>query len=321
MENFKKCDADWRVNEFEGFPPFVPEKFVAAVEQVGIESQSGNASEPFSFSPDGHVVGRDGFVVPRNFDEFYERNPMGIRRWLMRRLPKRAGDDKVRELEQELLLHLCSLPDKSKYRRKSVNHAQGCADRIQCFDPVRQHGASAKRFFNYVSLCLRNQLYTILSRQTRNPLCNEQNLTITDSASDDDQKANSTHHSEVSGEYLYQHSSAARRESNKTGWQANLQFMFIQEFRAFIEGQAPQLLVVVEAIACTGTLKEARESLGLTARTFEKYRKAIHVLKDRFVTGKRSHAATRTQRFSEWRNHGSKQRTWRRCRPPQRQRS
>ncbi len=42
--------------------------------------------------------------MPKNFDEFYDRNPMGVRRWLMKRLHKRAGDDTVRELEQELLL-------------------------------------------------------------------------------------------------------------------------------------------------------------------------------------------------------------------------
>ncbi len=106
MENLKKCSADCQVNEFERFPSFVSGESVLTVEQIGIEPQSSDTSEPFSFSPDGHVVGRDGFVVPKNFDEFYDRNPMGVRRWLMKRLHKRADDDTVKDLEQELLLVL-----------------------------------------------------------------------------------------------------------------------------------------------------------------------------------------------------------------------
>lgn len=297
MENLGKCKADSQTNECGGFLPMVSGQAVLFVEQIGNDSRWSALSEPFSFSSDGHIVGRDGFVVPKDFDEFYERNPMGVRRWLTKRLHKVVSDDTLMELEQELLLHLCSLPEKSKYRKRGTHtHVQGCTDRIQCFDPIRQHGASAKRFFNYVSLCLTNRLYTILSRQTKNLLCNEQNLSITDSAPDDAQRVNSRQQTEVGGEYLYHHSATARRESDKAGWQANVQLVFVQEFMDFVEKEAPQLMAVVEAIACTGTLREARESLGLTTRAFEGHRNSINALKDRFMTGKGSYAVTRQSR-------------------------
>jgi hypothetical protein len=31
---------------------------------------------------DGHYVGHDGFVVPKNFDEFHERFPQYVRNWV-----------------------------------------------------------------------------------------------------------------------------------------------------------------------------------------------------------------------------------------------
>jgi hypothetical protein len=292
MEILEKSGTDCQVNKVEGFLSSIAGEPNLSEKPTKIEQRLSDASEPYSLSPDGHVVGRDGFVVPKDFDEFYRLNPMGVRRWLIKRLHKRGDDDTVRDLEQELLLHLCSLPERSKYRRESANgRAEGCTDRIQCFDPVRQHGASAKRFFNYVSLCLTNRLCTILTRQAKNPLFNEQNLSITDRAPNDDRGVRSMPQREANGEYLYQHSPAARHEANNSGWHTYVQLAFIRQFRAFVEREAPHLLVVVEAVACARTLKEARDFLGLTERAFQKRRNAIDVLKDRFETGKCSRAA------------------------------
>ena len=38
-------------------------------------------SDPFVVV-DGHYIGHDGFVVPKDFEEFYERFPLYVRKWV-----------------------------------------------------------------------------------------------------------------------------------------------------------------------------------------------------------------------------------------------
>jgi len=83
-------------------------------------------------------VGEDGFVVPKDFGEFFERDPLRVRRWVTKRLNRRLGQDTILDLEQDLLLYLCALPPDSRFREKGANgRSDGCTDVIQCFDPVR----------------------------------------------------------------------------------------------------------------------------------------------------------------------------------------
>jgi len=124
-------------------------------------------------------VGEDGFVVPKDFGEFYERYPLRVRRWVTKRLDRRFGPDVILDLEQDLLLYLCALPPDSRFRKKGANgRPDGCKDVIQCFDPVRHYGATAGRFHNFINVCLANRLSTILARQRHNPICDPRNLSI-----------------------------------------------------------------------------------------------------------------------------------------------
>lgn len=241
--------------------------------------------ETFATSPDGHFVGEDGFVVPKTFEEFYTQNPMGVRRWLMSKLQQRGADDRLMELEQELLLYLHSLPENSKHREKGANgHPVGCTDVIQCFDPIRQHGASVKRFHNFINLCLTNRLSTILTKQGRDALHRKNRLSIVQTPTD-----GSTEHlsarNEVDDRFLYRHSTYLADRHRRCQWsQTSVQTIFVQEFKAFLQREAPQMLAVVEAIANTASLKEASESLGISLKCLNKYRQRLKLLKNRFLT-------------------------------------
>src|SRR6516225_4398094 len=86
---------------------------------------------------DGRYVGHDGFVVPRDFDEFYERFPQHVRNWVGRHVDRSTPKQDVEDWTQDLLIHLQYLPANSKHR------AAGKQDIVETFDPVRHHGANA----------------------------------------------------------------------------------------------------------------------------------------------------------------------------------
>jgi len=73
-------------------------------------------SDPFTTTVDGHHIGHDGFVVPKNFDEFLERFPEYVRRWVERHVDRSTPDEDVQDWTQDLLIHLRRLPTISKYR-------------------------------------------------------------------------------------------------------------------------------------------------------------------------------------------------------------
>src|ERR1700722_12130075 len=76
------------------------------------------STESYSISADGHIVGCDGFVVPKNFSEFFEWEPLSVRRFLMKKMHRQKVDEEIIEMEQDILLHLHYLPAKSKLRKE-----------------------------------------------------------------------------------------------------------------------------------------------------------------------------------------------------------
>lgn len=261
-------------------------EFSTAWQTTGVR-QFKSKIEPFSVTQDGHIVGQDGFVVPKDFDEFYRRYPTSVRRWLMKKLHRRTADDYVLELEQELLAYVCCLPRESKHRRKGTNgHADGCKDVIQCFNPVRHHGANARRFFNFVFLCLANRLYTILSKQNKEPLCQTQTVGISESADGQDHTGGEGWRKEVSSEYVCEHSSALAHHRKNGGTEPYLRRIFIEEFKTFLQRNAPELLPLIEAIANTGTMREAGKSLGVNEYFLNQRRHQLEILKDHFLNGR-----------------------------------
>jgi hypothetical protein len=254
--------------------------------------------EGYTISPDGHYVGIDGFVVPKNFQEYYERNPMGVRRFLMKKLHKQMVDEAVLDMEQDLLLFLHYLPEKSKHRK------EGKTDIIQCFDPLRHHGASAKRFHNYIALCLSNRFCTLLHKQKRNPIYNKYNLSIQENHSTDDTSVREE--GTITPDKL-PHVMAVKNHVDAS--QTEFQRLFIEQFKSYIQEHAPDMLPTIEAIANTESLKEAQKTLGLraTPRVFHKQRERLNTLKNCFLKGidyKRLHGVIKLDNLDSFHHSG-----------------
>jgi hypothetical protein len=237
-------------------------------------------------------VGEDGFIVPKDFGEFFERYPLRVRRWVTRRLQGRFCQDAILDLEQDLLLYLCTLPPDSRFRQKGGNGRQaGCMDVIQCFDPVRHYGATAGRFHNFIDLCLANRLGTILARQRHNPICDFRNLSI---VSLQENEGGRDLIGEIGEAYLLRHSGTFGREwRRKTDVENPVVKAYVREFEQFVVERAPKLLAVVHAIERTATLRDAEKSVGMTNGEFRRCRSDLRLLKDRFLEQPKSLPRTR----------------------------
>jgi hypothetical protein len=65
---------------------------------------------------DGRYVGHDGFIVPRDFEEFHERFPHYVHSWVNRHADRTAPKEDLEDWAQDLLIHLQHLPATSKHR-------------------------------------------------------------------------------------------------------------------------------------------------------------------------------------------------------------
>jgi hypothetical protein len=127
--------------------------------------------DPFSVR-DGRFVGDDGFVVPKNFDEFHERFPEYVRKWVRRHAGMSASKEDAEDWTQDLLIHLRYLPLNSKHRDA------GKEDVIQTFDPVKHFGANQARFQNYINLCLTNKFRSLHSKRMQDALSQPGNMSL-----------------------------------------------------------------------------------------------------------------------------------------------
>jgi hypothetical protein len=243
-------------------------------------------------------VGEDGFIVPKDFGEFFERYPLRVRRWVTRQLHRRFGQDAILDLEEDLLLYLCTLAPKSRFRRKGTNgRPEGCTDVIQCFDPVRHYGATAGRFHNFINLCLANRLNTILGTQRRNPVCDPRNLSIANVEVSQETRCGSELVGEVDEAYLLRHSWTFAGECRRRAHAEDAVLRaYIREFEQFVEQTDYKLLAVVRAIRRSATLRDAEKSIGMANHEFRRCRQELSLLKDRFLEERK--ALPRTRGFS-----------------------
>ena len=208
-------------------------------------------SDPFTIT-DGHFVGSDGFVVPRDFEEFFERFPEYVRKWVSKHADKSEPREDLEDRAQDLLIHLLNLPQTSKYREA------GKKDIVQTFDPVKHYGANQARFQNYVNLCLANKLKTFHSKSMKDALFRPGNLSLAAQMEGEDLRT-------VDDEYCHSHSAYLQRAANaseKQAWDRT----FLQEFVDFVRREDPKVLSTIEAIFKTGTQADAADWLGITDR-------------------------------------------------------
>jgi hypothetical protein len=231
--------------------------------------------DPYTISEDGHIVGHDGFVVPRDFREFYERFPRYVRGFVRRRW-LRASEAECEDRESELLIHLMTLPEDSKFRAAGFNGLEeGCQDRIQIFHPDSAYGASAPRFFSYINLCLLNHFCSLTKKASSNPIRRYNTLSLYSPDGEGEM---------VDDDYIY--SMASQAYYNGCNYDRLLEDgMLINEFVSFVESHNPELVSVIEAIAQTETFVEAQKMLGLTEKLFLRARNRLGVLHTCFNSG------------------------------------
>jgi hypothetical protein len=221
--------------------------------------------DPFTMV-DGHYVGHDGFVVPKNFDEFHQRFPEYIGNWVRRHVYRSTPKEDVEDWTQDLLIHLRYLPATSSHRKA------GKQDVVQTFDPRKHYGASAARFFNYINLCLGNKLRSIHSKRMKNPICRAGNVSLGGhfDASDTGQ---------VDDEFCHAHSEYLRRRCRRQERQHEAVHS-LAEFSEFVKREDSSVLPAMEAIAATETPKAAADLLGVRradfCRTFARLRQVAN---------------------------------------------
>jgi hypothetical protein len=106
-------------------------------------------------------VGDDGFVVPRNFDELYERYPKYILNWVKKRLNRFTVDEDVEDYTQDMLIYLKFLPARS-FRGEADKVCRGV---IEAFDPGEQGRASELSFRKYLNAVLADLFNTVAAKR------------------------------------------------------------------------------------------------------------------------------------------------------------
>jgi len=226
--------------------------------------------DPFRIR-DGHYIGSDGFVVPKDFEEFYQRYPDYVRKWVSKHADTSASKEDVEDWTQDLLIHLYCLPPTSKYREA------GNKDIVETFDPVKHYGANQARFRNYINLCLANKFRTMHSKRIKDALCHPGNLSLGGPMDGEDLRT-------VDDEYCCSHSAYLRAEAEGSEKQASDR-AFLEDFVDFVRLQDGKVLSTMEALSATGTLGEAVDWLGITESEFGRMRVRLSQLSKCFLSG------------------------------------
>ena len=238
------------------------------------EAQSTSAEKPagkhdlYTVSEDGHFIGDDGFVVPRSFEEFFARHPRYVRDKVHQRWPNLSEGERE-DRENELLIFLMTLPEKSKFRARGFNgFAQGCQDRIQTFYPDNAYGASKVHFFCYVKMILANRCISLAEKASSEPIRRYNTLSLhsldPDGVVSDEAYINALSTEGGTFGMVYDHVIENR--------------IFVDAFLRFVKKYNPELLVIIRAIQMTDTFVEAKHALGLPSRHFARARSRLVVL-------------------------------------------
>lgn len=263
--------------------PILPEIDAAFVEEpiavsgTAVEDNHADyTGDAFFINADGKYVGDDGFIVPRDFDEFYERYPKYVLNWVKKRLNRFVIDDDVEDWTQDLLIHMKFLPERSKHRQPGANgRGLGCSDVIETFNPYQQYGASERRFRNYINFCLANKFNTVQSKRQKNPVCRLGNIVFGATLTDENDSVNSD-------EYVHSQSSILTSRAERAEKQHDDK-LFTNQFKRFVQKEDPTVFPAIEALEVTGPLGEAAQYLGVTEPEFSRYRTRLKQLAECFL--------------------------------------
>jgi hypothetical protein len=226
--------------------------------------------DPFTMR-DGRYIGHDGFVVPKDFDEFHERFPQYVRNWLRKHTDVSAQKEDLEDWTQDLLIHLNQLPPTSKHR------AAGKSDIVQTFDPLKHFGANQARFQNYINLCLANKFRTLHSKRMKDALSNPRNLSLNTQMEWDDPCS-------VDDEYCHSHSEHLRMAANASE-KRDRDRACLREFVDFVRREDPTSAPAIEMQLVAGMQRAAADSLGIKESEFTRTRNRLHQLAESFLSG------------------------------------
>jgi len=224
-------------------------------------------SDPFTIR-DGRFIGHDGFVVPKDFDEFHERFPQYVRNWVRRHADAFVQKEDLEDWTQDLLIQLQHLPPMSKHR------VAGKKDIVQTFDPQKHYGANQARFQNYINLCLANKFRSLHSKRMKNALSNPRNLSLDTQMEWDDPCS-------VDDEYCHSHSEYLRRAANASE-KRDRDRAFLRDFVDFVRREDPNSAPAIEVQLVAGMQGTAADPLGMT---FTRTHNRLHLLADSFLNG------------------------------------
>jgi hypothetical protein len=225
--------------------------------------------DPFTIR-NGRFVGSDGFVVPKDFREFFRRFPDYVHRWISKHAPSSATVEDKEDWTQDLLIHLSCLPLTSKYREANKK------DIIATFDPLRHYGANEARFRSYINLCLANKFRTMHSKRERDALCRAGNLSLGGEIAGEDP---------CSVDELCHKHSAHLRAAQKSCQKQSHDRAFLQEFLNLVRREDAKALPTIEALMATGTRGEAAYWLGVAELEFDRMHTRVRRLGRCFVSG------------------------------------
>lgn len=226
-------------------------------------------SEHFTIR-DGRYLGIDGFVVPKDFPEFFKRFPDYVQRWVGKHAPTSASEEDKEDWTNDLLLHLSRLPPMSKFREAGKN------DIVATYDPLRHYGATEARFRNYVNLCLANKFRTMYSKRMKDALCRPGNLSFRGEEADEDLCS--------VDDFCHRHSSHLRA-AQKARQKQSHDRAFLREFVNFVRREDTNALPTIEALMTTGTRGDAAYWLGVAELEFDRMHTRVRRLAKCFVSG------------------------------------
>jgi hypothetical protein len=232
--------------------------------------------DPFTVNADDHFVGDDGFVVPKDFDEFYSRYPRYVLNWVKKRLNRFVVDEDVEDWTQDLLIHMKWLPQASKHRLPGANgRPGGCADVVETFNPYQQYGASERRFRNYINFCLANKFNTVQSKRQKNPVCRPGNVAFGVSLDETDPTASSDDFIHSNSQHLATQAERMQKQHDDR--------LYTNQFKSYVRKEDPTVFPAIEALEACGPMGEAAGYMGVTEQEFARYRARLKQLAECFL--------------------------------------
>lgn len=220
----------------------------------------------------------DGFVVPRNFQEFFERFPRHVQGFVRRHMIGRPFQDK-QERQAELLCYLMTLPSGSRYRCPGTNgYIGGCTDRVMTFNSSRSHGSTRGQFLAYINRLLLNEFINIEKRDQGDATSRRDTIRIEMEESD---RPLNPARNEISVDQLHHCVQARKLAVDETAENA-----LVVEFVEFVRRHNRDMLpIFLEFVQC-GTPMKAKSALGLPERLFNRARTRLKVLYQCYCAGR-----------------------------------